>query len=275
MDTLPLFHRISGQPVIVLGHGEAAAAKRRLVERAGGIVVDDSADGIDRGARIAFVAHDDETSARADALRLRCAGVLVNVVDRPELCDFTTPSVVDRNPVLIAVGTGGASAGLAKAVRLRIDRLLPARLGALARALSVARGALRQRWPDGRERRAALDRALEEGGALDPLRSESADAVAGWLDGAEAGTAALVEAAIEIGSDDPDDLTLRQARLLGQADVLVLETAIAPAILARARADAVRVSSRPGLQEGGPERTLPERTLVVRLRRSAESRKPA
>lgn len=258
MDTLPLFHRISGQPVIVLGQGEAAAAKRRLVERAGGLVVDEIADGIDRGARIAFVAHEDEASARADALRLRCAGLLVNVVDRPELCDFTTPSVVDRNPVLIAVGTGGASAGLAKAVRLRIDRLLPAKLGALAQALSAARAALRQRWPDARDRRAALDRALEEGGALDPLRSESADAVAGWLNNAGGESGALVEANIAIASDDPDDLTLRQARLLGQADVLVLETVIAPAILARARADAIRVS---------PQARLPERGLVVRLSR--------
>lgn len=239
MQSLPLFHRISGQPVIVLGHGDAAAAKRRLVERAGAEVIDDLADGIDRGARLAFVAHDDEASARADALRLRCAGLLVNVVDRPELCDFTTPSLVDRDPVLIAVGTGGASAGLAKAVRLRIDRLLPASLGNLANALAAARKALRERWPDPRERRAVLDVALEAGGALDPFNEGSAAAVEHWL--ADASAPVLRRETIILRSPDPDDLTLREARLLGQADVLILDGAIPSAVLVRARADAQRI----------------------------------
>ncbi|MFM9500772.1 bifunctional precorrin-2 dehydrogenase/sirohydrochlorin ferrochelatase, partial [Streptomyces galilaeus] len=83
--------------------------------------------------------------------------LLVNVVDRPALCDFTTPSLVDRAPVVIAVGTDGASAGLAKAVRLGIDRLLPQSVGALAMGLQAARGALRERWPGAADRRRALD----------------------------------------------------------------------------------------------------------------------
>lgn len=256
MKSLPLFHRISGQPVIVLGHGEAASAKRRLVERAGGDVIDDLAEGIDRGARIAFVAHEDEASARADAIRLRCAGLLVNVVDRPELCDFTTPSLIDRDPVLIAVGTGGASAGLAKAVRLRLDRLIPARLGALAEALQNAREKLRQRWPNPRERRGAIDAALEAGGALDPFSENSADAVEAWLTGAEAPR--FRHEVITLSSDDPDDLTLREARLLGQADALELACEVSAAILARARADAARLPAGNALPDSG---------LVVTLRR--------
>jgi uroporphyrin-III C-methyltransferase/precorrin-2 dehydrogenase/sirohydrochlorin ferrochelatase len=113
LPALPLFHRIAGQPVIVLGHGDAAQAKRRLVERAGGQVVEDLAHGIDIGARLAFIAHDNADACMADALRARGAGLLVNVVDRPALCDFTTPSLIDRSPVVVAVGTAGASAGLA------------------------------------------------------------------------------------------------------------------------------------------------------------------
>jgi len=253
MRSLPLFHRVTGQPVIVLGEGDAAAAKRRLVERAGGLVLADLAEGIDKCARLAFVAHDDPASCEADAIRLRCAGLLVNVVDRPELCDFTTPSLIDRDPVLIAVGTGGASAGLAKALRLRLDRLLPHGLGALASALDRAREALRRRWPDARDRRAALDQALDEGGALDPL-GESAD-VAGWLAGAE--TPALRQETIVLASADPEDLTLRAARLLGRADALVLDGAVPAPILARARADAVRLPAG-----ANP----PDRGLVVVLR---------
>lgn len=256
MKSLPLFHRVSGQPVIVLGYGEAASAKRRLVERAGGDVIDDVSEGIDRGARIAFVAHEDEASARADAIRLRCAGLLVNVVDRPELCDFTTPSLIDRDPVLIAVGTGGASAGLAKAVRLRLDRLIPARLGALAEALQATRAKLRERWPNPRDRRGAIDAALESGGPLDPFSETPADAVESWLAGAKAPD--FRHEFITLSSDDPDDLTLRQARLLGQADALELECEVSAAILARARADAARLPAGSALPDSG---------LVVTLRR--------
>lgn len=253
MNSLPLFHRVAGQPVIVLGEGEAAAAKRRLVDRAGGDVVTEIAQGVDRGARLAFVAHENPAACEADAIRLRCAGVLVNVVDRPELCDFTTPSLIDRDPVLVAVGTGGASAGLAKALRLRLDRLLPQGLGQLARALEAAREALRSRWPDARDRRAVLDAALDEGGALDPL-AESQN-VGRWLE--ETALPELRHEIVVLASPDADELTLRAARLLGRADALVLDGDIPPAILARARADAIRL--RPGA-------LLPEKGLVVTLR---------
>ncbi|MFA7595646.1 MAG: siroheme synthase [Novosphingobium sp.] len=261
MRSLPLFHRISGQPVIVLGEGEAAEAKRRLVERAGGVVAADPEEGIRRNARLAFVAHDESVRVEADVARLREAGVLVNAPDRPDLCDFTVPSLLDRDPVLIAIGTSGASAGLAKAIRLRLETLLPQRLGALANALHSARSALRARWSDAGERRRALDAALAEGGALDPLREQSADAVPEWLENAPPGTeAGLIE--IELTSDDPEDLTLRQARLLGSADAILYTAGVAPAILARARADAVRhcVSNDPP-QASGRE------GLVILLRR--------
>jgi len=240
IDTLPLFHRIAGQPVIVLGSGEAAEAKRRLVERAGGIVSDELQDGIDKGARLAFVAHDSEEAVQADAIRLRCAGLLVNVVDRPDLCDFTTPSILDRSPVLLAIGTGGASAGLAKALRLRLESLLPQSLGKLASTLGSAREKLRERWPGSAERRRMLDDALRDGGALDPLREGSYLEVEGWLDsGASLRPSGNFE--FSLRSADPDDLSLREARALGSADVILFEANVPPSILDRARADAVRV----------------------------------
>ena len=99
MKSLPLFHRVAGQPVIVLGEGAAAEAKRRLVQRAGGQVVAHLETGIERGARLAFVALEDEEETDAAVVRLHRAGLLVNVVDRPALCDFTTPSILDRDPV--------------------------------------------------------------------------------------------------------------------------------------------------------------------------------
>lgn len=259
IQSLPLYHRIASQPVVVLGSGEAAEAKRRLVARAGGIVIDDMQEGIDKGARLAFIAHDNPEAAAGDAVRLRCAGLLVNVTDQPDLCDFTVPSVLDRSPVLIAVGTGGASAGLAKALRLRLEALLPQSLGRLAEGLFEARAALRRRWADAGERRRALDEALAESGPLDPLKDTSAEAISAWL-GDDSASARDTVVEVFLASDDPDDLTLRQARLLGSADAVVHEQGIAVVVLDRARADAVRIAIAPGA-------TPPERHgLIVVLR---------
>jgi len=259
MRSLPLFHRIAGRPVIVLGEGAAAEPKRRLVERAGGIVADSIEEGADKGARLAFVAYDDGPACEVAARQLREMGLLVNVVDRPELCDFTTPSILERDPVLIAIGTSGASAGLAKHLRLRLEGLLPQSLGLLAQRLADGRDALRRRWPSASERRQALDAALGQGGALDLFDGDAAGRVDGWIAGGAAGEAAR-EITLDIVSDDPEQLTLRQARLLGSADMILHEPGIAPAVLARARADAVRHALP------GPSGTREGLVLVLRRR---------
>ncbi len=251
IHSLPLFHRIAGKPVIVAGEGDMAEAKARLVERAGGRVVGpDNAE-----ARLAFVAM-----AEPDALaaELKARGLLVNVADRPDLCDFTLPSVLERGPVLVAVSTGGASAGLAKVLRLRLEALLPASLGALATALAGARGAMRARWADAGERRRALDAALAEGGPLDPLAPHGEAAVADWLSGGAAGQGGVAE--FTLASDDPDDLTLRQARWLGSADRVFYSPGVPAAVLTRARADAVQ-------RELGAEPPAPADGLTVIIRR--------
>ena len=259
MKSLPLFHRIAGQRVVVLGDGIAAEAKRRLVARAGGIPVGEAEA---HGAKLAFVALENEGEARAAVRRLTYLGLLVNVPDRPDLCDFTVPSVLDRDPVLIAIGTGGASAGLAKALRLRLETLVPQGLGAFARAMQAARARVRQRWPDAGQRRRVLDAAMAEHGPLDPLRDDVAEAVEPWLAGAGQAAQGTGRYEFMLASDDPEDLTLRQARLLGSADAILHDQAVAAAILDRARADAQRIV----LPLSGPE---PE-GLVIVLRRAAD-----
>lgn len=228
--SLPVWVRIAGRPVILLGDGEAADAKRRLLERAGAVVAGEEAD-----ARLAVVAIEDDTQALAAVERLRARGVLVNAVDRPDWCDFTLPAVVDRAPVLVAVGTGGVSAGLAAALRQRLEALIPADLGARARALFAARAELKRRFPDGAERRRALGRAMAAGGPLDPLGEGD---VAAWLAHPEADGAVVTRIALR--SADPDDLTLREARALANADRVHHGPDVPAAILARARADAER-----------------------------------
>lgn len=242
--------------MILLGSGEAADAKRRLIERAGGRMV-----GMDDGAaRIAIVAIDDEAEALAAIAALRARGVLVNAVDRPDHCDFTLPAIVDRSPVLVAISTGGASAGLAAALRQRIESLLPARLGALADALFAARQAIRARWPDAAGRRRALGAALVAAGPLDPITAD-ADAVAQWLDGDATASPDRIEH-VRLQSSDPDDLTLRTARLLAQADTVVHHADVPPAILDRARADAVRM-----VGDDVPEPAPPGLTVVLEMTR--------
>ena len=240
---LPVTLRVAGRPVMLIGAGEAADAKRRLLERAGAVVVGEADE-----ARLAIVAVEDDACAEAIATRLKARGILVNVVDRPALCDFTLPAIVDRDPVLVAVATGGVSAGLAAALRQRLEALLPAGLGALADALEAAKGRMRERWPDAGERRRALGEALHEGGTLDPLRVSAGASVEAWLAGGEAPGGA---ATIRLRSTDPDDLTLREARWLAQADRVFHDPAVPDAILARARADAPRIEGpMPG--EPGP-----------------------
>ncbi|UZK68869.1 siroheme synthase [Sphingomonas sp. S1-29] len=233
---LPIIVRLDGKPVILVGEGEAADAKRRLLERAGAIPVPES-----DPARLAIVALEDGDEAARIAAALKAAGKLVNVVDRPELCDFTLPAIVDRSPVLIAVATGGASAGLAAALRQRLEGLLPQALGPLATALAAARGAMRERFPDGRARRNAISDALGEGGALDPFGRIDAGSVDRWLAN-EQGARLPRLVRIDLVSAEPDALTLRAARMLAQADRVYHRPGVPPAILDRARADAIRIA---------------------------------
>jgi uroporphyrin-III C-methyltransferase/precorrin-2 dehydrogenase/sirohydrochlorin ferrochelatase len=231
LPSLPVFLRLNGRAVVLVGEGESAEAKRRLLLRAGAIPVGED----DADARIAIVVDDEAAVAR-----LRARGLLVNAVDRPDLCDFTLPAIVDRSPVLVAIGTAGVSAGLAAALRQRIELLLPAGLGRLAEALYAARDGIRGRLPDAGERRRAIAGALAPGAALDPLVPfESADVAAAI--GAAAGPARA--ARIVLASRDADDLTLRHAALLASADRVTHGADVPAAILDRARADSSRVAT--------------------------------
>lgn len=248
LHSLPLFVRLAGRPVILLGEGDSADAKRRLLERAGAVI-----GGEDANAALAIVAIPDEQVAAEAVARLKARGILVNAVDRPHWCDFTLPAIIDRDPVLIAIGTGGASAGLAAALRQRLETLLPASLGGLAAALDQARAAIRARLPAIDDRRRALGAALAPGGALDPLQA-GVDAVPAWL--ADVGEAGSEVVTIHLRSTDPDNLTLREARLLGLADRIYVGAGVPAAILDRARADAVRIPGTDQPVEPAPGLTL-------------------
>jgi uroporphyrin-III C-methyltransferase/precorrin-2 dehydrogenase/sirohydrochlorin ferrochelatase len=243
-----MFVRLTGRPVILLGEGYMADAKARILTRAGATIV-----GEDAEAAIAVVAIMEAPEAEAAVARLRARGILVNAVDRLDLSDFTFPAIVDRDPVLIAIGTGGASAGLAAALRQRLETILPASLGRVATALHGARAFFRGSFPALDDRRRAIADLLAPGGALDPM-VEQADPEAVI---AQAAPAADRIERLTIASADPDDLTLRAARLLGLTDRIYHAGNVPAAILDRARGDAQRIV--------GPVPAFPEPGLTLEL----------
>lgn len=253
MQQLPIFVNLAGRQVILVGDGEPAEAKARLVRAAGGTLVGEGA----ADAVLAFVAIEDDADAAAAATRLRGRGLLINVVDKPALSDFLMGAIIDRAPVTVAISTAGASASLARALRTRMEALLPASLGPLARSILAARDAVSARHPTPNDRRRLWERALAQYGPLDPFAA---------LDDAERAVAAVVQGSstavpqllvIKVAGADPGDLTLNQLNALARCDALVTEGDVAAAIIDRARRDAARL-------ETVPDPLLPGLTVLLR-----------
>ncbi|MDP1751108.1 MAG: bifunctional precorrin-2 dehydrogenase/sirohydrochlorin ferrochelatase, partial [Reyranella sp.] len=136
MKHLPLFFDLTGRKVVVVGEGLAADRRAETARSAGAQVLRLSADAVEagdfRGAAAAFIATGTLKADTAAQRIAKAAGVPVNVADRPALCDFILPAIVDRDGVVVAISTGGASPTLASILRGRIEAALPERLGALA-----------------------------------------------------------------------------------------------------------------------------------------------
>ncbi|MCA8901386.1 MAG: uroporphyrinogen-III C-methyltransferase [Hyphomonas sp.] len=259
MRQFPAFFNLEGARVPVFGTGEEALRKTRLLISAGatpvivvsaglpswsvlvtgkaGFVDFADAESVLKAAPLAIVAEDNP-----DAIALvRAAGVPLNVVDRPDLCDFTIPSIIDRGDVVAAIGTNGTSPVLAKSIRAKLEALLPARTGDLAALAGRLRATVKSALPDFAARRAFWERALT-GRAADL-------AYAGDLTGAEAEMRAELAAPqangvvhiVGAGPGDPELLTLKALRLIQEADVVYHDRLVSDGILDLIRRDAERV----------------------------------
>jgi precorrin-2 dehydrogenase / sirohydrochlorin ferrochelatase len=245
MDAFPAFFPLSGRTVAVAGSGEAAEAKLRLFEGSpatlrrleGEAALDPKSYA---GAALAFIASSDDAFAEAAAGAARAAHVPVNVVDRPALCDFTTPAVIDRGEVVAAIGTGGASPMLATLLRHDIEARVPEGAGRIAALFASLQAEIRQALPEPHRRRAFLRAALT-GPAADAAMRGERKAAARLLRAALASDrpgAGLVQF---IDARGPADLlTLRAARALSAADILVCDAGAHDEVLALARRDAER-----------------------------------
>jgi uroporphyrin-III C-methyltransferase/precorrin-2 dehydrogenase/sirohydrochlorin ferrochelatase len=271
MRHLPIFLDVRGKPAAVIGGGVAAARRAETLLKAGARVTAFAvapseeftalaahhefisikrepvrADDL-TGVTLCIVATDDpETDAAMHALA-KAAGVLTNVAARPELCDFVLPSIVDRDPVTIAISSGGASPILGHRLRAKLEAAIPSGYGRLASFVRAARPRLAERLSDPVARRRFWERLLDGPVAEYALIGDAARAEAGLiveLDrlGAPGTSPAMGEVyLVGAGPGDPDLLTLRALRLMQQADVVLYDRLVDPAVLDLVRREAERV----------------------------------
>jgi precorrin-2 dehydrogenase / sirohydrochlorin ferrochelatase len=253
MDAFPAFFPLEGRRIVIAGTGEAAEAKARLFDGSPAQLVRLEGTqaflvGAYGGALLAFIAGD-ELFVQAAAGAARAARVLVNVVDRPELCDFNTPAVIDRGAVVAAIGTTGAAPMLAALLRNDIEARVPAGAGRVAVLLKRMQSEVRETYPDLVARRAFL-RSVLSGEAAQAAMDGDMDRGEALLRAALArGGDPVGRIAIVAGRGPADLLTLRAARSLAEADVIAADADTDPAVLALARRDAGRLSP----DDAGPE----------------------
>lgn len=266
MNYLPLFHKLAGRQVLVVGGGEIALRKSRLLADAGAQlrvvapVVDSplaellAAQGghaLRRGYQHSdqdgcqlVIAATDDTALNADvSAEAHRRGVPVNVVDAPALCSVIFPAIVDRSPLVVAVSSGGDAPVLARLIRARLEAWIPPRYGELASLAAKFRDKVKQLYPNVNQRRAFWEEVFQGPVADRQLAGQGSEAerlLQERVDGAPPhapGEVYLVGA----GPGDPDLLTFRALRLMQQADVVLYDRLVAPAIIDLCRRDAERI----------------------------------
>jgi len=276
MRFLPVFLDLQTGPVLLVGGGEPARAKLRVLSAAGARIRWFATDGnhdvsglnADEVARIEFAAGDPLAAdlhgviailcagagaggvGVAMSARARAAGLPVNVMDDLKHSSFIFPAIVDRGDVVVAVGTGGTSPVVARRVRERIEAMLPARIGELATFIGRFRKSINGRIAQMPLRRRFWERVIDGpiGGLVLAGRNLEAErALADITDPTTfAGASASGEAEgrvtlVGAGPGDPDLLTVKALRALQDADVVFYDELVSPEILDRARRDASRI----------------------------------
>ena len=296
MDFLPIFFDVRSRPCLVVGGGEVAARKVDLLVRANAaitVVAPELGRSLARyrdagrlthharefrpedidGCTLVIAATDDGALNGEVSRRCRERAIPVNVVDAPELCSFIVPSIVDRSPVIVAVSSGGAAPVLSRLLRTRLETMLPAAYGRLALLAEAFRDRVKRRFGTLAQRRRFWEEALQ--GPVAEL----------VLTGRERAAKIAMEVALQqdtpgslsvgevylvgAGPGDPDLLTFRALRLMQQADVVVYDRLVAPAILDFAHRGAERIY----VGKASGEHSVPQEQinrLLVRLARDGK-----
>ncbi|MBR1122874.1 uroporphyrinogen-III C-methyltransferase [Bradyrhizobium lablabi] len=295
MRFLPVFLDLQSGVALLVGAGDLARAKLRLLASAGARVRWYATDGdhdlaglaADAAARIELAKGNPLSADLSGVIAILCAGagdvgvamsvrarevgLPVNVMDDLDHSTFIFPAIVDRGDVVVAVGTGGASPVVARRVRESIEAVLPARIGDLAGFIGRFRKSIHARIPEFALRRRFWERvidgpigALVLSGRKDEAEKalndiSDASAFAGGERGKAVGHVTLVGA----GPGDPDLLTVKALRALQDADVVFYDELVSPEVLDRARRDAARVPvgrrvGKPGIGQDAINKLLIE-----------------
>jgi uroporphyrin-III C-methyltransferase / precorrin-2 dehydrogenase / sirohydrochlorin ferrochelatase len=269
VDYFPVFFDLKAQKVLIVGGGEVALRKVTLLERTGAdmrlvapeirpelmaraaagklklamreFVPDDL-----QGVRMVIVATSHRAVNRWIAKLSDARGIPVNVVDDREASRFIVPAIIDRDPVLVAISTGGTSPVLARRLRERLEGLVPKNIGALALWLRALRKTARRRLRDVDTRRRFFE-AVVDGAAARRFEAgdlQGAQRIAQTLlAAASSGPCALGQVTlVGAGPGDPELLTLKALRALQDADVILHDRLVSDAVLDLARRDATRIS---------------------------------
>lgn len=294
MKYFPVFLDLEGRNVVVAGGGEAAMQKLRLLlktsaqisvysekfcEEFDALIASGRITAHRRapkstdvsGAALVYAASGHLHTDRSVAALARAAKVPVNAVDRPDISDFLTPAIVDRDPVTVAIGTEGAAPVLARHIKAQIEALLPASTGAIARLAAAWRHRLAALVPEGRARRRVWQRffangipASDDGSSLGVAQIRlKALATAEAMTEEEAGLVSLIETEF----DDPEALTAIARRRLHEADVIVFDRDAAPCIRELARREAKFIPIDTLRAAMGPSR---QRDMIAREARAGQ-----
>lgn len=267
MDYFPAFTRLNDARVLVVGAGDVALRKIELLLGSGAVVsvvaheahssiaawaeaghIDlrlgdyDASDMV--GCRLVFAATNDRALNRKIAEDAGRRELLVNVVDSPALCTFITPAIVDRSPLLIAIGSGGAAPVLARRVRENIERMLPKGIGSLTAAAGALREEVKAKLNNGDARRyfweQVFDGPLTERLSTVP-KGEAEASLRKVLEDYSAEKPAGEVYLVGGGPGDPELLTLKALRLMQNCDVVLYDRLVSDAVMLRVRKDAERI----------------------------------
>ncbi|MEX1669418.1 siroheme synthase CysG [Zhongshania guokunii] len=266
MEFLPLFTDLRNKPCLLVGGGQVALRKARLLCKAGAklrlvaheilpelatlclnaggeCIRGDYGDHLLDDVFLVIAATDDEELNKRVSEACHGRHIPVNVVDNPDLCSVILPAIIDRSPLIIAVSSGGKSPVLARLMRSRLEASIPATYGRLAHLVGSFRDAVKARFADIDDRRHFWEQTLQ--GPIAEMVFAGKDKVASDMLSeaiAKAETSSGGEVyLIGAGPGDPDLMTFKALRLLQRADVVLYDRLVAPAIVDMCRKDAERV----------------------------------
>lgn len=245
MQTLPVFLDVKGRRCLLVGNGDSAQRKRFLLERAGADIVSVSESAFDESllqdAALVIVASDDAVLAASISASAKSKNIPINVVDKPALCTFIFPAIVERGAVTVAVSSNGTAPVLTRLLRARIEALLPSSLGELAQQVGSFRQKVSQKISDAKQRLRFWDGLLQRylistsSGELSQQAADFDEQLEQFLRNGEVrGRVAIVGS----GTGDPDLLTFKALRVLQACDSVLFDADVNHSITQLARRDA-------------------------------------